>query len=76
MKQQIGYLIALYFILARLITVMFSRRYVTPSIIVLILMTNTSYASEQIREETLSVPTAVEIAIRESPALRVNKTTI
>ena len=69
MKQQIGYLIALYFILARLITVMFSRRYVTPSIIVLILMTNTSYASEQIREETLSVPTAVEIAIRDNPNL-------
>jgi|TARA_R110002074_G_scaffold142621_1_gene289260 outer membrane protein TolC len=70
MKQQAGpYLIAQYCFLAGLIKVIFSRCYVTLSIIVLVLMANTSYASEQMRQEILSVPTAVEIAIRDNPNL-------
>jgi len=70
MKQQDGqYLIAQYCFLARLIAAMFSRRYVTLSIIILVLMANASYASEQMRQETLSVPAAVEIAIRDNPNL-------
>lgn len=64
-----AYLTAQYCFLARLITVMSSRRYITLSIIVLVLMANTSYASEQIRQENLSVPAAVEIAIRDNPNL-------
>jgi outer membrane protein, heavy metal efflux system len=70
MKQQASlYLIAEYCFLKRLIAVMFSRRRVTLSIIIFALMANSSYASAQERPETLSVPAAVEVAIRDNPNL-------
>jgi outer membrane protein, heavy metal efflux system len=70
MKQQASlYLIAEYCFLKRLIAVMFSRRRVTLSIIIFALMANSSYASAQERPETLSVPAAIEIAIRDNPNL-------
>ena len=70
MKQQAGpHLIAQYCFLGQLIAVMLSRRWVVLSIIMLVLTINASYASAQARQETLSIPTAVEIAIRDNPNL-------
>ena len=48
-----------------------SRYIFTAGVISLVLVANTSYASEQVQEKVLSAETAVDIAIRDNPNLAV-----